>query len=186
MPNKSSRKRASASPAVALTICRATRCDLAVLADLNNHVQSLHARACPALFRHDPPPEEVAAAFEKMVEDPSALWLLAKTDRPAGYLYAQFRERPESWARPALRVCNISHLVVHPDFRRLGVARRLLSDIVTEAGTRGFARIELDVWAFNHRARAAFKRLGFAVFNERMALERIESPRVPAKFGDTP
>lgn len=175
MPKKSSRQRATASPAVAFTIRRATRRDLSALAALNMHVQSLHARACPELFRHDPPPEEVVAAFENMIEEPSALWLLAETDRPAGYLYAQFRERPESWARPVFRVCNISHLVVHPDFRRLGVARRLLSAIVAEAETRGFARIELDVWAFNHRARAAFKRLGFAVFNERMALERSEA-----------
>jgi ribosomal protein S18 acetylase RimI-like enzyme len=175
MPKKSSRQRAAASPAVALTIRRATLCDLAVLVELNPHVQSLHARACPELFRQDPPPEEVAAAFEIMVEDSSALWLLAEIDRPAGYLYAQFRERPESWARPALRVCNISHLAVHPDFRRLGVARGLVSAIVTEADTRGFARIELDVWSFNHGARAALQRLGFAVFNERMALERSES-----------
>jgi ribosomal protein S18 acetylase RimI-like enzyme len=154
---------------------QAARDDLAALGELNTHVQTLHAEACPELFRLNPPLEEVAGAFGKMMDDPSAFWLIAETYLPAGYLHARFHERPESWIRPAHRVCVINHLVVHPDFRRLGVARGLLSALVNEADKRGFGRIELDVWSFNREARAAFKSLGFEVFNERMALQRSDS-----------
>jgi ribosomal protein S18 acetylase RimI-like enzyme len=159
-----------------MTIRRATTDDLAVLMDLNDHVQSLHAAALPLLFRSSPPAAEVAAAFKRMIEDPMAVWLIAEEGCACGYLYAQFRNREKNWARPAFGVCNISHVAVHPDFRRRGVARSLVETILAEAQQRGFARIELDVWSSNAEARAAFGQLGFAVFNERM--EYLGHPRL--------
>jgi|HubBroStandDraft_2_1064218.scaffolds.fasta_scaffold57943_3 ribosomal protein S18 acetylase RimI-like enzyme len=161
-------------PGDALQVRRAGLPDIETLVSLNAHVQSLHARALPELFRDQTPSDEVASAFRKMIEDPSAVWLLAETGQPAGYLYAQFHERPESWARPAFRVCNINHIAVHPAHRRLGIARRLIAALVAEAEKRGFARIELDVWSFNQEARTTFDRLGFEVFNERRVLNRTK------------
>lgn len=143
--------------------------DLDALVTLNDYVQTLHAAEYPELFRLRPPAAEVADAFRKLLADPTALWLLAEAETPCGYLYAQFHEKPESWSRPAHRVCNINHLAVHPAARRRGVARQLIAAVAAEAERRGFARVELDVWSFNQPARAAFQRLGFHVFNERMA-----------------
>jgi ribosomal protein S18 acetylase RimI-like enzyme len=152
------------------TIRPAGLADVDALVALNHHVQSLHAVAYPSLFRANAPGEAVTSAFHKMVVDPAALWLLAETSQPCGYLYAQFHERPETWFRPAHRLCNISHLAVHPDFRRQGVARRLIATLVDGAHRRGFTRIEVDTWTFNREARATFQNLGFRVFNERMEL----------------
>jgi ribosomal protein S18 acetylase RimI-like enzyme len=155
-----------------MNIRPATPLDLEALVSLNHHVQSLHAAAHPALFRGNAPHEETIAAFRKMIEDPAALWLLAETNQPAGYLYAQFHDRPQTWFRPAHRICNISHVAVHPSHRRLGIARQLVAALIVEADARGFGRIELDVWSFNQEARATFDRLGFEVFNERRVLDR--------------
>lgn len=123
--------------------------------------------------------EAVKDAFQRMMEAPGGYWLIAESDQPCGYLYADFRERPESWSRPQHRLCNISHVSVNPGWRRRGVARLLVTRLREEAGRRGFERIELDVWSFNVEARACFARLGFHVFNERMEF------REPAKERET-
>jgi ribosomal protein S18 acetylase RimI-like enzyme len=56
--------------------------------------------------------------------------------------------------------------------RKKGVAQQLLAALVAEADRREWSRIELDVWSFNQAAQTAFRRLGFATFNERMVLNR--------------
>ena len=92
----------------------ASRLDVSALVSLNRYVQELHAAAVPALFRSRPPEAEVTGIFHDFIEDPVAVWLVAEEATLCGYLYAQFHDRPESWFRPACRVCNINHLVVHP------------------------------------------------------------------------
>ena len=152
-----------------MRIRRSTREDVPALVDLNTIVQSLHADALPALFRKDCPRAVVMDAFERMLDDPKALWLIAEDKEPCGYIYAEFRDREESWFRPAHRICNISHIAVRRDHRKAGVARALIEAVRKEADVRGYRRIELDVWSFNGKARKAFEHLGFRVFNERMA-----------------
>lgn len=146
--------------------------DIDALVSLSGHVQSLHAAAHPSLFRSRPPADEVAEAFGKMLENPGGVWLVAEDEAMCGCLYAQFHDRQENWCRPAFRFCNISHIVVHPDARRKGVARRLIDAIIEEAEKRGVQRIELEVWSFNQPAREVFRRLGFQMLSERMELTR--------------
>ncbi len=156
-----------------MKIRRATVSDTDTLLELYQEVQGLHAEALPELFLGPSPGPAECAVFQKWVEDPAALWLLAEQDGALGYLYAQFHDVGETFFRPALRVCNISQLSVRPESRRKGVARRLVSSLVEEADKLGFDRIELEVWSFNRGARAAFARLGFEVLNERMQLRKF-------------
>ncbi len=172
MPSPPSVRRTPSPPDIAITIRPAASSDLDALLVLYHHVQSLHAQAHPDRFRSQAPANEVTSAFRKMMEDPSAQWLIAETEQPVGYLYAQFQDRPETWLRPASRFCYLSHISIHPDMRRKGVGRRLIAAMVVEAKKRGFTRIVLEVWAFNREARIAFKHLGFTVFNECMELRR--------------
>lgn len=151
-----------------MTIRVANLRDIPALITLFPAVQSLHAKAEPSLFTKRPLPKLVATEFRKMMEDPKALLILAEDDVPCGYAYAKFVDRDEGWFWLAHRVCYISHVVVHRDMRRRGVARSLVSRLLTEASARGYDRIELDVWSFNQDAKSAFQKLGFAVFNERM------------------
>jgi len=146
--------------------------DVEALVALNAHVQGLHAAAHPRLFKAEPDPQQIREMFAAMITNPSALWRIAEADGPLGYVYAQLQDRPATWMRPALRVCTIQHLAVRPEFRRRGVARRLVADVVVEARARGYARIEIDHWSFNEAARRCFAALGFEVFNERLVLRR--------------
>ena len=156
----------------AITIRPATPLDLDALVSLAGGVLSLHSTAHPSLFRDQPPPAEIAEATRAMIDDPTGLCLVAEDRAVCGCLYAQFQDRQQNWCRPPLRFCNISHLVIHPESRRKGIARLLIDALVQEAGQRGFPRIELEVWSFNQEARAAFTHLGFEPLSERMELRR--------------
>ncbi len=155
-----------------ITIRQAGIDELTELVRLNRTVQALHAAEYPELFREEPPFELVEASFRKLMESETGFWLMASASKPCGYLFAEFRERPESWIRYSHKVCNISQLSVEPEFQRQGVAKGLVARLRQEAAARGFERIELDVWSFNAGAKASFERLGFRVFNERMAFAR--------------
>ena len=56
----------------------------------------------------------------------------------------------------------ISNLAVHPDYRRRGIARSLVSAGVKMAQQRGARRINLEVRADNIAARRLYESLGFA------------------------
>ena len=153
-----------------MIIRHATVTDLPALVALNRIVHAAHAAAVPGTFQQDPPDPVVAAAFKSALEAPSAYWLLAEDEQAAGFLSAEFRQRPETWYMIPHRVCYISGIVVLPQFRRQGIARALLAALQREASLRGVTRIELDVWSFNAEARSAFGKLGFRSVMERMVL----------------
>jgi ribosomal protein S18 acetylase RimI-like enzyme len=52
---------------------------------------------------------------------------------------------------------------VHPDFRKLGLGRRLLERCISHAEASGIGRIELEVYAHNTHAKTLYQNLGFEV-----------------------
>jgi ribosomal protein S18 acetylase RimI-like enzyme len=155
-----------------MEIRRATASEAGIVSQLNREVQQLHAEALPHLFK--PPAGEAFPpdAFADLVanEDNQILigWVGAT---PVGYVYAEFVRRPENAFRHALDLCYIQQLSVDRPYHKRGYGEQLIGAVVEFARARGVARIELDVWAFNHNARGFFARQGFAVYNERMYLD---------------
>ncbi|MEV0638914.1 bifunctional helix-turn-helix transcriptional regulator/GNAT family N-acetyltransferase [Streptomyces sp. NPDC050619] len=58
-------------------------------------------------------------------------------------------------------VGEIRHVWVHPDARRLGLARRLLGTLEREAAARGFTVVRLDTHAALTEARAMYRACGY-------------------------
>lgn len=56
---------------------------------------------------------------------------------------------------------HINTLAVHPQHRRVGLARRLLQHVLGDAATRGATRATLDVRVSNAAAFALYRGLGF-------------------------
>jgi shikimate dehydrogenase len=158
-----------------MLIRRAAIADVPALVGLNRLVQTMHADAYPERFRRDVPDAIMAAAFVAAMEATSAFWLLAVEQEPIGFLSAEFRDREESWCRVARRVCELTGIVVAPDFRRKGVARALVAELTREAELQRARGIELDVWAFNQTAVDAYAKLGFQPLMQRMSLS-VERP----------
>jgi len=59
------------------------------------------------------------------------------------------------------RVGEIRHVWVHPDARRLGLARRILTALETEAGSRGLTVLRLDTHASLTEARTMYRACGY-------------------------
>lgn len=155
-----------------MEIRRATAGEAGIVSRLNREVQQLHADALPHLFK--PPSEDAFSRemFAALVADGQTHTLIGWLGgTPVGYVYAEFVRQPESPFRYALDCCYVQQLSVDRAYHKRGYGAQLLGAVVELARARGVARIELDVWAFNHNARGFFAGQGFAVFNERMSLD---------------
>ncbi len=108
-----------------------------------------------AMGMSDEAREGVVAMLEA---SPAAHVLLAlRGEEPVGMAvcvesFSTFRARP---------VMNVHDLVVAPTHRGMGVGRRLLEAVETQARHRGAVAISLEVIGDNHRAMALYRQLGF-------------------------
>jgi GNAT superfamily N-acetyltransferase len=108
-----------------------------------------------------PSENAMLAGVERLMEDPSTVYLLAAPDDdspPGGY--AQLRFRHSLWT--AAPDCWIEDVFVDPDARRRGVADALVALALDVARGRGARRAELDTSEANEAALALYERHGFA------------------------
>lgn len=62
---------------------------------------------------------------------------------------------------------HITNVAVHPQWRRRGIGRALLQDVLAEALARGIRMVVLEVRPSNVEARALYESLGFRVVGRR-------------------
>ncbi len=62
---------------------------------------------------------------------------------------------------------DIHNVAVHPGYRRRGVARAMLEDLIDRAAERGFRRVTLEVRKSNDAAQALYRSLGFEFCGQR-------------------
>lgn len=97
------------------------------------------------------------ALFEEL-DNPLAVFLTAQSEgKTVGYIGCHF-------------VCGegfMTNLAVHPDFRRRGIAKALLSELKVKALELGGETIKLEVRKSNLPAIALYTSLGYTVDGER-------------------
>jgi len=85
----------------------------------------------------------------------------------ANQFFALDGERVVGWAdifphwAPAVAHRGVLGMGVHPDYRGLGLGRRLLAACIDKAWRQGLVRIELEARADNEAALALYTRAGF-------------------------
>lgn len=90
--------------------------------------------------------EELRATHAKSV-------LCQRDGKPVGYVIY--------WELPG--ELDIHNVAVHPQYRRRGVARAMLNDIIESAAKRGIRRLTLEVRRSNESAQTLYRSLGFEV-----------------------
>lgn len=86
------------------------------------------------------------------LENPLSLWLVALDgETVAGYVGSQ----------AVLGEADMMNLAVNPDYRRCGVAQKLVSALLQELAHCGNYSLTLEVRASNEPAKALYEKLGF-------------------------
>jgi ribosomal protein S18 acetylase RimI-like enzyme len=151
-------------------IRRATMQDAALLARLNIPIQQLHVDAMPSRFKvpqpHDP---ALIAFYEERLATEDWVGYVVENDADAmGYILCMIRRSPDNpfvYAETTLLVDQIS---VKPEYKRRGCGQMLMQAAFELAREVQAARIELNVWDFNHSAQAFYQALGFRSIHHRM------------------
>ncbi|MFD8300835.1 GNAT family N-acetyltransferase [Streptomyces sp. NPDC059690] len=120
---------------------------------------SLDARACLDAYAAD-----IDARFPEGF-DPSDLVRPEEVSGPAGAFFVAYEEG-RAVGCGALRalepgVGEIKHVWVHPEARRLGLARRILAALEGEAAARGHRVVRLDTHATLTEAQAMYRAAGY-------------------------
>lgn len=153
------------------TVREATRDDLDALTQLSAQVQALHVAERPDFFKV-PRPGPMAAWWRDELRDPDvSVWIAEHSGVVVGYLLMITRERAGNVFCHDRRWCEIDQIAVDAAHHRRGVARALLSHAVADARRRSVDHVELNVWAFNHVAQAAFERAGFRPRTSKLELK---------------
>jgi len=135
-------------------------------------VQSIHAETHPEVFR--PPARDATFEryFEAIVRDPDQNLVFACVNGvEVGYVEYFLGLRPETVFQLERRAAYIHSLVVAKDRRRTGCATLLIDHVKEQARHQDIANLGIDVWSFNHAARAFFEKAGFKASKEFMWLD---------------
>lgn len=96
----------------------------------------------------------------RMLASRSAEFVLAeKSGRPAGYALVLFRK--------GSRVARLYSIAVVPEFRGMGLSRRLMQAVMDCAISRGCDRVRLEVRSANAHAIRIYERSGFKLLREK-------------------
>ncbi len=139
----------------------ATDADLDMLAQLNQHVQSIHAELYPDDFNTTVDAEGLKALLAPRLANVAIAEL---DDAPAGYIWFEIQTRPASPFSPTRRRLYVHHLSVAPDARRHGVGDALMAHAEAYAESEELDEIALSHWAANTGAQSFFAAQGFAPY----------------------
>lgn len=92
------------------------------------------------------------------LHNPYAYWLVACSEgRVVGYVGSQ----------TAIDEADMMNIAVHPDFRRTGIAEKLVTALCGTLAQRGVRCLLLEVRASNEPAKALYEKLGFVPVGRR-------------------
>lgn len=154
-----------------MNIRQATPDDASIIAQLNLHVQQVHADKKPDLYKQAVLSDDLIAFYEKRLRETTEVIYLAENDGQAvGYVHAIIRERPENFFAHIRRDIVVNEISVNPEYYGTGVADELMQIVIDLAHQHGINRIVLDVWDWNGRAKRFYEKQGFSTYNYRMEL----------------
>ena len=82
--------------------------------------------------------------YERHIADGTFVsWLAVDGDKIVGTSGMSFVEKPPYFGCPSGRIGLLSSMFTNPDYRRMGIAKELLSRVVEEARAYGFGTVQI-------------------------------------------
>lgn len=153
-----------------------TEADAAAINRLRAQVNALHVEGRPDIFKPGFGETLQNHLFVYFDSEENGVLVAEAEGAVAGFALVDYIRRPESPYNLARNFYHVAEFGVDVAFRRRGVATALVDAMKQDALRRGFARIELDVWAFNRGALAFYEAAGFRCFRRFMEMPLGEEP----------
>lgn len=142
--------------------------DHSQLRPLLDQLDRLHIERAPWLLREVDEDARSLAWLEALLSNDDEALLVADAGQCVGLATVCLRGAPNFPFFIRQQHAVINDLVVHPDWRRQGVARRLCTACEDWARARQAAWLEVNVYEFNTEASDLYSALGFATTTRRL------------------
>lgn len=153
-----------------ITIRQASRDELTRINELRRQVNDLHVSGRPDIFRPGFCSEMQEHIYDRFDCESCAVIAAFFGETLCGFATVIYMTKPASPYSLERRIYQIEEFGVDRDFRRRGVASKLVSFMKQDAKSKGFDRIELDMWTFNESAYEFYKAVGFTTYRRYMEL----------------
>lgn len=135
-------------------------------------VQDIHNNLYPRIFKKPSKKTMSKKVFKQYIDDrKSYIFITYDDNSPIGYVYIVIKPKVNTPLQLKSRSIYINQICVTEQFRKKGVAKKLIGQIIKLAKSKNINSIQLDVWGLNEHAQSSFKKLGFEAFNVKMELK---------------
>ena len=155
---------------MSIVVRPARREELEAVNELRRMVNDVHVQGRPDIFRPGFNEALQRHVYDEFNDENTDILVALAGGEICGFATVQYICRPESPYCLARDFYRVEEFGVAPAHRRKGVATALVKYMKADAKARGFARIELDVWAFNEGALAFYEASGFTTYRRYMEL----------------
>lgn len=148
------------------TVRYAKKSELDRVNEIRYQVNRVHSNGRPDIFRDDFCDEMKNIVYKVFDGENSDVIVAVNGDTICGFATVEYivkEKSPYGLQREFYQICEFG---VDENFRRMGVATKLINFCKQEAKNRGFDRLELDVWKFNEGAMKFYDSVGFKTYRE--------------------
>ena len=145
--------------------------ELARVNELRKQVNDLHVEGKPEIFRAGFN-DELRDFIYKIWKDPEQKIVVAELNGVVcGFAVLHHIHRPENPFMRERDFMDVDEICVDKEYRRQGIATKMISFIRNYTKEKGIKRLELNMWEFNQDALAFYEAVGFKTYRRYMEME---------------
>lgn len=144
--------------------------DIPRINELRRQVSEFHAAGRPDIFKPGFCRELQDRAYTLLRGEESDVLVAERDGVICGMACIEYLHKQESPYCHPRNVYYVTEFGVDEAYQRRGVGRELMDFMEADARSKGYPRIELDMWTFNRTAQAFYEALGFHTY--RLYMER--------------
>ncbi|MDA3850824.1 MAG: GNAT family N-acetyltransferase [Spirochaetaceae bacterium] len=145
-----------------ITIRKAGERDYTFIENLFAYSDELHRNHHREIYAAPQSPSRNRDYYLSLINGDGDVFLVAEYQgKPCGFIYGYIEEAGKISIHKKRRYAVVDNVVVHPEYQRKGIARKLLKAFEKWAIEEKLDQIELEVFSFNKGAKALYEDLGF-------------------------
>lgn len=139
--------------------------------ELRKQVNDLHVEGKPEIFRAGFN-DELRDFIYKIWKDPEQKIVVAELNGVVcGFAVLHHIHRPENPFMRERDFMDVDEFCVDKEYRRQGIATKMMSFIRNYTKEKGIKRLELNMWEFNQDALAFYEKVGFTTYRRYMEMK---------------